>query len=96
MLRRIRCCECANHCEFHAAYSSSTSGRCSSTIMATVDGRPAQYGLTLKQLRELMELRGREACEQLRQLGGVQDICKKLYTSPTEGSSSMLVSLPPF
>ena len=64
--------------------------------MATVDGRPAQYGLTLKQLRELMELRGREACEQLRQLGGVQDICKKLYTSPTEGSSSMLVSLPPF
>jgi P-type Ca2+ transporter type 2B len=53
--------------------------------MATVDGRPAQYGLSLKQLRELMELRGREAVEQLRQLGGVQEVCKKLYTSPTEG-----------
>jgi len=55
--------------------------------MATVDGRPAQYGLSLKQLRELMELRGREAVEQLRQLGGVQEVCKKLYTSPTEGLS---------
>ena len=53
--------------------------------MATVDGRPAQYGLSLKQLRELMEVRGREAVEQLRQLGGVQEVCKKLYTSPTEG-----------
>ena len=53
--------------------------------MATVDGRPAQYGISLKQLREVMEVRGREAVEQLRQYGGVQDICKKLYTSPTEG-----------
>lgn len=56
--------------------------------MAMVDGRPAQYGLTLKQLREVMEVRGREACEQLRQYGGVQEICKKLYTSPTEGTVS--------
>ncbi|EDW34868.1 GL18149 [Drosophila persimilis] len=28
--------------------------------MATIDGRPAQYGISLKQLRELMEHRGRE------------------------------------
>ena len=55
------------------------------SIMATVDGRPAQYGLTLRQLRELMELRGREACEQLNRYGGVREICKKIYTSPTEG-----------
>lgn len=54
--------------------------------MATVDGRPAQYGLSLKQLREVMELRGREGVEQVRQYGGVQEICKKLYTSPTEGN----------
>jgi hypothetical protein len=53
--------------------------------MATVDGRPAQYGISLKQLREVMELRGSEAVEQLRHYGGVQELCKKLYTSPTEG-----------
>ena len=53
--------------------------------MAMVDGRPAQYGISLKQLREVMELRGREAVEQLRHYGGVQELCKKLYTSPTEG-----------
>ena len=32
-----------------------------------------------------MEVRGREACEQLNRYGGVQEICKKIYTSPTEG-----------
>lgn len=53
--------------------------------MATIDGRPAQYGVTLKQLRELMEHRGREGIAKLNELGGVQDVCKKLYTSPSEG-----------
>ncbi|XP_031778696.1 plasma membrane calcium-transporting ATPase 2 isoform X4 [Nasonia vitripennis] len=55
--------------------------------MATIDGRPAQYGLTLKQLRELMELRGREGVTKLNTYGGVQEVCKKLYTSPSEGLS---------
>jgi len=54
--------------------------------MATVDGDPAPYGLSLKDLRELMELRGREAVEELQQLGGVQEICNKLNTSATEGT----------
>jgi len=54
--------------------------------MATIDGRPAQYGVTLKQLRELMEHRGREGIAKLNELGGVQDVCKKLYTSPSEGN----------
>jgi Ca2+ transporting ATPase len=54
-------------------------------IMATIDGRPAQYGVTLKQLRELMELRGREGVNKINSYGGVQEICKKLYTSPSEG-----------
>lgn len=53
--------------------------------MATIDGRPAQYGVTLKQLRELMELRGREGVNKINSYGGVQEICKKLYTSPSEG-----------
>ncbi|KAL2731966.1 plasma membrane calcium-transporting ATPase 2 isoform X1 [Vespula squamosa] len=55
--------------------------------MATIDGRPAQYGITLKQLRELMEHRGREGVNKLNTYGGVQEICKKLYTSPSEGLS---------
>ncbi|KYN03663.1 Plasma membrane calcium-transporting ATPase 2 [Cyphomyrmex costatus] len=55
--------------------------------MATIDGRPAQYGVTLKQLRELMELRGREGVNKINGYGGVQEICKKLYTSPNEGLS---------
>ncbi|XP_078040633.1 plasma membrane calcium-transporting ATPase 3 isoform X6 [Augochlora pura] len=55
--------------------------------MATIDGRPAQYGVTLKQLRELMEFRGREGVNKINSHGGVQEICKKLYTSPSEGLS---------
>ncbi|XP_044008548.1 plasma membrane calcium-transporting ATPase 2 isoform X2 [Aphidius gifuensis] len=55
--------------------------------MATIDGRPAQYGITLKQLRELMEHRGREGVGKIQGYGGVQEICKKLYTSPSDGLS---------
>lgn len=55
--------------------------------MATIDGRPAQYGVSLKQLRELMEHRGAEGVNKIREAGGVQDLCKKLYTSPNEGLS---------
>lgn len=55
--------------------------------MATIDGRPAQYGISLKQLRELMEHRGAEGITKIRESGGVQEICKKLYTGPNEGLS---------
>lgn len=54
--------------------------------MATVEGRPAQYGVTLRQLRELMESRGAEGMAKINALGGPQDICKKLYTSSTDGT----------
>jgi P-type Ca2+ transporter type 2B len=55
--------------------------------MATIDGRPAIYGVTLKQLRELMEHRGREGVAKLEDFGGVPDICRKLYTSSSDGLS---------
>ncbi|GAB0092104.1 Calcium-transporting ATPase [Sergentomyia squamirostris] len=55
--------------------------------MATIDGRPAQYGISLKQLRELMEHRGREGIARIHEFGGVQELCKKLYTSANEGLS---------
>lgn len=53
--------------------------------MATIDGRPAQYGISLKQLRDLMEHRGPDGMSKIQELGGTQEICKKLYTSPSEG-----------
>lgn len=59
--------------------------------MATIDGRPAQYGVSLKTLRELMEHRGREGIARIHELGGVQELCKKLYTSPNEGLSSLYI-----
>ncbi|CAG0912531.1 unnamed protein product [Notodromas monacha] len=59
---------------------------CQLAIMATVNGRPAQYGISLKQLRDLMEVRGREAIDKINaEYSGVLNICKNLYTSPTEG-----------
>lgn len=61
--------------------------------MATIDGRPAQYGISLKQLRTLMEHHGQDGVQKIQELGGVQDICKKLYTSPSEGLSGSQVDL---
>nr|XP_032524975.1 plasma membrane calcium-transporting ATPase 2 isoform X4 [Danaus plexippus plexippus] len=61
--------------------------------MATVEGRPAQYGVTLRQLRELMESRGAEGLAKINALGGPQDLCKKLYTSPTDGLSGSKADL---
>ncbi|XP_071518788.1 plasma membrane calcium-transporting ATPase 2 isoform X7 [Panulirus ornatus] len=56
--------------------------------MATIDGRPAQYGVTLKQLRELMESRGQEGIDRIqREFGSTLEITKKLYSSPTNGLS---------
>lgn len=54
--------------------------------MATIDGRPAQYGISLKQLRELMEHRGHEGVTRLQEMGGIVEICNKLYTSPNDGN----------
>ncbi|RZF35558.1 hypothetical protein LSTR_LSTR014550 [Laodelphax striatellus] len=53
--------------------------------MALVNGRPAKYGISLKELRELMELRGRDGIAKITDYGGIKEICKKLYTSPSEG-----------
>ncbi|KAL0810020.1 hypothetical protein ABMA28_010849 [Loxostege sticticalis] len=61
--------------------------------MATVEGRPAQYGVSLRQLRELMETRGAEGLAKINALGGPQELCKKLYTSPTDGLSGTKADL---
>ncbi|XP_048486743.1 plasma membrane calcium-transporting ATPase 2 isoform X5 [Plutella xylostella] len=61
--------------------------------MATVEGRPAQYGVSLRQLRELMESRGAEGLAKINAVGGPQELCKKLYTSPTDGLSGTAADL---
>uniref|UniRef100_U5EU54 Calcium-transporting ATPase n=1 Tax=Corethrella appendiculata TaxID=1370023 RepID=U5EU54_9DIPT len=53
--------------------------------MATIDGRPTQYLVSLKVLRELMEHRGREGINKINEVGGIQELCKKLYTNSNDG-----------
>ena len=51
-----------------------------------VDGRPAQYGCTVKELQELMKTRQSEGYQKIQNdYGGVLELCKRLYTSPNEG-----------
>jgi Ca2+ transporting ATPase len=53
-----------------------------------LDGCQVQFGCTVKDLRELMEQRGLDAVAKIeQQYGGVLELCKRLYTSPTEGLS---------
>jgi len=45
-----------------------------------------EFGVTVSELRELMELRGNDAYQRIQtQYSGVLELCKRLYTSPTEG-----------
>lgn len=55
--------------------------------MATIDGRPTQYRISLKEIRELMEHRGREGIQRMADFGGVEGIMEKLYTSADRGLS---------
>ena len=51
-------------------------------------GGGGAFGCTLKELRELMELRGADACQRIReQYGTVDEICRRLHTSANEGRS---------
>jgi len=45
-----------------------------------------QFQCTIKNLQDLMQTRGIEAFVKLQQeFGGVIELCRRLYTSPTEG-----------
>lgn len=59
-----------------------------------MDERPAQFGCSLKELRELMEHRGHEGYQKIQNdYNGVLEICKRLYTSPNEGKRKTLTFL---
>ena len=47
----------------------------------------SRYGITLKELRELMEFRGAEGVEKLKEYGGAQGLAKKLNTSDSTGKT---------
>ena len=51
----------------------------------------SRYGITLKELRELMEFRGDEGVEKLKGYGGAQGLAKKLNTSETAGKNKHLI-----
>jgi P-type Ca2+ transporter type 2B len=55
--------------------------------MATINGRPAKYRITLKELRELMEHRGREGIQRVQDFGGIEGVMERLYTSQDKGLS---------
>ena len=51
--------------------------------------RAAGYGVSVKELKTLMEARGRESYEKIQsEYGGVLELCKRLKTSPTQGRCS--------
>ena len=47
----------------------------------------SRYGVTLKQLRELMEHRGTEGIQKIEDLGGSTEVARKLNTSVSAGLS---------
>ena len=56
------------------------------TPVDDMDSLPIQFRCKLKELRDLMEVRGHEAVLRIQQdYGGVVELCRRLYTSPNEG-----------
>lgn len=46
---------------------------------------PGDFGISLDELKQMMELRKSEAITNLQNIGGIDKLCQKLRTSPTEG-----------
>ena len=46
------------------------------------------YGFVTAELRELMGLRGAEGLDRVKEIGGVEEICKKLKVDPVSGLSN--------
>lgn len=56
------------------------------STMYTFSEMSGEYGCSQEELTKFMEYRGRDAHEQLRsQYGDVNELCRRLKTSPTEG-----------
>lgn len=54
------------------------------------DNLDGDFGVTVKDLRDLMELRSGEAVTKIQEVyGDVQSICRRMKTSPIEGRGSL-------
>lgn len=75
--------------------NNSYSGVKNSMVEANHDG---DFGVTLKELRSLMELKGVEAINKIGETyGDVQGFCSRLKTSPIDGKvSTTLYTMPVF
>ena len=57
----------------------------------------SRFGISLKQLRDLMEYRGAEGVQKLNEeLGGIKGLIAKLNTSETNGKKSFIMILDRF
>ena len=57
----------------------------------------SRFGISLKQLRDLMEYRGAEGVQKLNEeLGGIKGLIAKLNTSETNGKKSYIIILDRF
>ena len=57
----------------------------------------SRFGISLKQLRDLMEYRGAEGVQKLNEeLGGIKGLIAKLNTSETNGKKSFIIILDRF
>ena len=51
-----------------------------------IDGRSPEYGVSVEELVDLMSVTGHEAHQIIQtKYGGVNELCRKLYTSSNEG-----------
>ena len=62
-------------------------------IIVIMSSGSSKYGVTLKQLRELMEHRGAEGIQKIANLGGSAEIARKLNTSAKSGLNDDLEDL---
>lgn len=59
-----------------------------------IDGRSPEYGVSVEELVDLMSVTGHEAHQIIQtKYGGVNELCRKLYTSSNEGLSGSPVDL---
>lgn len=58
---------------------------------SVAEGNDKEFGISMAELRDLMELRSAEAVNKIQDTyGDVQGICRRLKTSPIEGRKAKL------
>ena len=54
----------------------------------------SRFGVSLKQLRDLMEYRGAEGVQKLNELGGIKGLASKLNTTEESGEETFVDTTP--